>query len=41
MADKDSSPRAEDVSPPRVEDGGEEGAERLEVEETVTVTVLY
>ena len=37
MADKDSAPRVKDTLPPRVEDGGEEGTKRMEVEETVTV----
>ena len=32
----DSAPRAEDEWPLRVEDAGEEGAERIEMEETVT-----
>ena len=37
MADNNSSPRVEEASPPWVEDGADgEGADRMEVEETVT-----
>ena len=36
MADEDSAPRVEDASLPREDDGGEEGTERMELEETVT-----